>query len=94
MAGIPLPLLLAEKAMQEFVKRWLAGMEPQLLLETNHDGIILINSSVKTTSKWQHPSRIKGSELNLMPQSPNPYLKHNKLSPSRLRRRKRREKSI
>ena len=89
MAALPFPLLIAEKAMQEFVRRWLAGMEPQLLLETNQDGIILINSSVKTSSKFQqHVSEL---DPMLMPQL-NPYLLHRrKPSPSRLRRRKRRE---
>ena len=86
MAALPLPLLIAEKAMQEFVRRWLAGMEPQLLLETNQDGIILINSSVKTSSKLQQYVL----ELDPMPQL-HPYLLHQrKPSPSRLRRRKRR----
>ena len=87
MAALPFPLLIAEKAMQEFVRRWLAGMEPQLFLETNQDGIISINSSVKTSSKLQQHVL----ELDPMPQL-HPYLLHQcKSSPSRLRRRKRRE---
>ena len=51
MVALPFPLLIAEKAMLEFVRRWLAGMEP---LETNQDGIIMINSSVRTPSKAQY----------------------------------------
>ena len=87
MAALPFPLLIAEKAMQEFVRRWLAGMEPQLLLETNQDGIILINSIVKTPSKLQqHVPELDPMMLL------NPYMLHRgRPSPSRLRRRKRRE---
>ena len=62
-------------------------MEPQLLLETNQDGIILINSIVKTSSKrQQHVPELDPTMLL------NPYMLHRgRPSPSRLRRRKRRE---
>ena len=43
---LPLAIQVAEKAMQEFIKRWLAGLQPHLFLETNHDGQISVASKV------------------------------------------------
>ena len=42
----PLALAVAEKALIEFSNQWLAGLQPQLSLETGSDGQILVNSRV------------------------------------------------
>ena len=44
----PLPLALAvvEKAILEFSNQWLAGLQPQLSLETGKDGQIWVHSRV------------------------------------------------
>ena len=43
---LPLALAVAEKAIREFSNQWLAGLQPQLSLETGPDGQILVNSRV------------------------------------------------
>ena len=43
---LPLALAVAEKALLEFSNQWLAGLQPQLSLETGNDGQILVNSRV------------------------------------------------
>ena len=43
---LPLALAVAEKAIREFSNQWLAGLQPQLSLETASDGQIWINSRV------------------------------------------------
>ena len=40
---LPLALAVAEKAIHEFSNQWLAGLQPQLSLETGPDGQILVN---------------------------------------------------
>ena len=44
--SIPLALAVAEKAIREFSNQWLAGLQPQLSLETAPDGQIWVNSRV------------------------------------------------
>jgi hypothetical protein len=43
---LPLALAVAEKAFREFSNQWLAGLQPQLSLETSKDGQIWFNSRV------------------------------------------------
>ena len=43
---LPLALAVAEKALLEFSNQWLAGLQPQLSLETGNDGQILVNFRV------------------------------------------------
>ena len=43
---LPLALAVAEKAFREFSNQWLAGLQPQLSLETSKDGQIWVNSRV------------------------------------------------
>ena len=43
---LPVALAVAEKALCEFSNQWLAGLQPQLSLETSEDGQIWINSRV------------------------------------------------
>jgi hypothetical protein len=43
---LPLALAVAEKAMFDFSNQWLAGLRPQLLLETGQDGQIFMSSRV------------------------------------------------
>jgi hypothetical protein len=43
---LPLALAVAEKAIREFSNQWLAGLQPQLSLETGPDGQIWVNSRV------------------------------------------------
>ena len=43
---LPLALAVAEKAIREFSNQWLAGLQPQLSLETGHDGQVLVSSRV------------------------------------------------
>ena len=43
---LPLALAVAEKAIQEFSNQWLAGLRPQLSLETGSDGQIWVHSRV------------------------------------------------
>ena len=54
MASIPLPMILVEKAIQEFTKRWFTGLQPKLTLEANQDGSISINSSVQVQECYPH----------------------------------------
>ena len=42
----PLPLAVTERAMHEFCNLWLAGLEPQLYLETSPDGNIHVRTGV------------------------------------------------
>ena len=43
---LPLALAVAEKALLEFSNQWLAGLQPQLSLETSKDGQIWVTSRV------------------------------------------------
>jgi hypothetical protein len=43
---LPLALAVAEKAIREFSNQWLAGLQPQLSLETGPDGQVWVNSRV------------------------------------------------
>ena len=43
---LPLAICVAEKAMQEFCKQWLSGLQPSLSLETDPNGEISICSKV------------------------------------------------
>ena len=43
---LPLGLAVADKAMFNFSNQWLAGLQPQLFLETGPDGKILVSSRV------------------------------------------------
>ena len=43
---LPLALAVAEKAIQEFSNQWLAGLRPQLSLETGSDEQIWVHSRV------------------------------------------------
>ena len=43
---LPLGLAVADKAMFNFCNQWLAGLQPQLVLETGPDGKILVSSRV------------------------------------------------
>ena len=43
---LPLALAIAEKALLEFSNQWLAGLQPQLSLETSKDGQIWVTSRV------------------------------------------------
>ena len=43
---LPLAICVAEKAMQEFCKQWLSGLQPSLSLETAPNGEISICSKV------------------------------------------------
>ena len=43
---LPLALAVAEKALLEFSNQWLAGLQPQLSLETGKDGQIWVHSRV------------------------------------------------
>ena len=40
------PLFLAEQAMMSFIREWLCGLQPSLVLSTNSDGSIFISSKV------------------------------------------------
>ena len=42
----PFAIRLAENAVREFFTRWVAGLQPSLLLETNANGEILVSSRV------------------------------------------------
>ena len=43
---LPLALAVAEKAIREFSNQWLAGLQPQLSLETGPDGQVWVSSRV------------------------------------------------
>ena len=43
---LPLALAVADKAFYDFSNQWLAGLQPQLSLETGPDGQIRISSRV------------------------------------------------
>ena len=86
----PLAIQVAENAMQEFLKRWVSGFQPCLLLETNHDGQIFVTSKVSVAANDRKP---------LFPLPHNEQVVHrhlprtNRDSPSRRRRRERRAKA-
>ena len=42
----PFAIAMAEQAVQEFFKRWFAGLQPSLLLETQSNGDISVSSRV------------------------------------------------
>ena len=44
--SLPLVLAVTEKTIREFSNQWLAGLQPQLSLETAPDGQIWVNSRV------------------------------------------------
>ena len=79
----PFALLLAEQAVQEFFKRWCAGLQPCLLLETNASGEIFVSSKV-TCGVPQQSEQADWPHSNGQP--------HHRLrqGPARLRRRARR----
>jgi hypothetical protein len=43
---LPLALAVADKAIFNFFNQWLAGLQPQLILETDPDGQIWVSSRV------------------------------------------------
>jgi hypothetical protein len=64
---LPLALAVAEKAIREFSNQWLAGLQPQLSLETGPDGQIWVNSRVaagdvptKTLVVRHHDAEVPG----------------------------------
>ena len=84
---LPLSLAVADKAFYDFSNQWLAGLQPQLSLETGPDGQIRISSrvvaeNVPTSAKFvlRRPAEEVGPRHR-----PRPH------GPSRQRRRLRRE---
>ena len=88
--SLPLAIQVAENAMQEFLKRWVSGFQPCLLLETNHAGQILVTSKVSVAANDRKP---------LFPHPHTEQVLHRHLprthrdSPSRRRRRERRARA-
>ena len=94
--SLPLAIQVAENAMQEFIKRWLSGLQPCLLLETNHEGQIFVTSKVPAAAKaWINQANLQ----QIRPLFPHAQVLHRHLprthrdSPSRRRRRERRAKA-
>ena len=78
----PLPLLVANRAMCEFRSLWLAGLQPQLQLETSPDGQIRVSTNV-VTEVYSVPVR---PIPVLLGRVPGP-LQRSRNGPSRQRRR-------
>ena len=90
-----LPIQVAENAMQEFLKRLCAGLQPCLLLETNPEGQILVTSKVFAAANdckpyHRHPRPLFPYHAQVLP-CHLPRAHRN--SPSRQRRRERRAKA-
>ena len=52
--SFPPALRLAEKALREFSCQWLSGLQPQLSLETNRNGDVLISLKVVAANNYSH----------------------------------------
>ena len=57
----PLAIKIAEQAMQEFLRRWHAGLQPCLLLETQINGEIFVSSRVTTPPPQQTEQDVGGT---------------------------------
>ena len=92
----PHPLIVADKAFIEFIKRWQAGLKPHLLLETCDDGKICVSSRVTAN---HHPSQYRNAEeasrqhKTEQVHPPYPYLHKRHQGPSQLRRCEHRAKA-
>ena len=81
----PFALVLAKQAVREFFKRWCAGLQPCLLLETNSNGEIFVSSRV--TCGVTSPQQSKQADWPHSNEQPHP---RHRQGPARLRRRARR----
>ena len=79
-----LALTLAEQAVQEFFRRWCAGLQPCLLLETHTNGEIYVNSRVTTGVTLPQQTE----QADWLPPHGHRHPRHQ--GPARLRRRARR----
>ena len=94
-------LRLAEKALREFSCQWLSGLQPQLFLETNRNGDVLINLKVVASNHNYQPDYQQhgehAAEASHQEGHGGCHSQHqagpvrDKNSPSRRRRRARRE---
>ena len=55
--SFPLALVVAEKAMREFVNQWIAGLQPKLSIETSPNGDILVSSNVRAENVFSQARR-------------------------------------
>ena len=87
---LPLAIQVAEKAMQEFINRWLAGLQSHLFLETNHDGQISVASKVSPAAN----ARSLPYHAHVPhPRSHMPRPQPHRDTPARRRRREKRAKA-
>ena len=93
--SLPLPIQVAENAIQEFLKRWCAGLQPCLLLETNPDGQILVSSKVSAAANDRTPYHRQARPRFPYRAQVLPFHlpQTHRDSPSRRRRRERRAKA-
>ena len=86
---LPLGLAVADKAMFNFSNQWLAGLQPQLLLETGPDGKILVSSRVVAGDVPTHANLVLHRQAEQAEDHVNPQ-PHPQAGEAGLRRRPRR----
>ena len=97
---LPLALAVAERALYNFSNQWLAGLQPQLILETSPDGQICVSSRVVAGDVPTHAKLVLRRHAEEAEDRVNPHCqvgqaghqhRPHRHSPSRERRRLRRE---
>ena len=97
---LPLALAVAERALFNFSNQWLAGLQPQLILETSPDGQICVSSRVVAGDVPTHAKLVLRRQAEEAEDRVNPHYqageaghrrRPHRHGPSRQRRRLRRE---
>ena len=97
---LPLALAVAERALFSFSNQWLAGLQPQLILETSPDGQICVSSRVVAGDVPTHAKLVLRRQAEEAEDRVNPHYqageaghrrRPHRHGPSRQRRRLRRE---